>query len=260
MVNYLSDIWRCRYFWLTLVQLDLRTRYSGSGLGVGWSLLRPLAMSAILCAVFHQVFLADIREYGPYLLTGFACWNFLSSVMCDGCTSLLRAEAYIRQHRAPLAIYPLRTALGATIHLGLALAIVLVVVALIHGPAHPFRLLGLVPGLLLLFVFGWSCAAIAGLINVHFRDTQHLCDVALQMLFYLTPVMYPETMLQERGLGWLATFNPLACFLDLIRTPILDDRLPSAASLGVASLTVAIAGAAAVLMLCRLQRRIVFYF
>jgi lipopolysaccharide transport system permease protein len=260
MVHYLRDIWQCRYFWLTLVHIDLRIRYQGSGLGLGWSLARPLAMSAILCVVFHRVFSADIGEYGPYLLTGFACWNYLSSVLQEGCTSLLRAEAYIRQHRAPLAIYPLRTALGAGVHFVLALAITLGLVVWIRGLGHSVHLLGLVPGLVLLFLFGWSCAAITGLVNVHFRDTQHLCDVALQMLFYLTPVMYPGEMLQQRGLGWLVAFNPLASFLDLVRAPILDGRWPSATSLGAASLTVGVVGAVAVLMLLRLQRRIVFYF
>lgn len=259
MAAYLQEIWRCRFFWLSLVRLDLRTRYRGSGLGVGWSLLRPLLMSAILCAVFHQLFHADIRDYGPYLLIGFACWTYLASVVQEGCASLLQAEPYIRQHRAPLAIYPLRTTLGASVHFALALLIVLVLSVCLRGFGHTLSLLSLAPGLLLLFLFGWSSATIASLINVHFRDTQHLSDVALQMLFYLTPVIYPAEMLRQRGLGWLVNYNPLACFLDIIRTPILDDQVPSAASFGTAALTVVVTGTAAMVILSRLQRRLVFY-
>ena len=55
MVNYLSEIWRCRFFWLHLVKMDLRTRYRRSILGLGWSLLHPLAMMTILCLAFHKV-------------------------------------------------------------------------------------------------------------------------------------------------------------------------------------------------------------
>jgi ABC-type polysaccharide/polyol phosphate export permease len=259
MAAYLHDIWRCRYFWLSLVKLDLRTRYRGSGLGVGWSLLRPLAMTAILCVVFHQLFEADIREYCPYLLIGLAGWNFLSSVTLEGCASLLLADAFIRQHRAPLAIYPLRAALGAAAHLSLALAAVLFLLICFRGFGHPLPLLSLAPGLLLLFLFGWSSATIVALVNVHFRDTQHLCDVGLQMLFYLTPVIYPPAMLRQRGLGWLVNYNPLACFLDVLRAPLLENRVPSAASFGVVALAVAVTGGVAVLMLQRLQRRVVFY-
>ncbi len=259
MAAYLHDIWRCRYFWLSLIQLDLRTRYRGSGLGVGWSLLRPLTMTAILCAVFHELFQVDIREYCPYLLIGFAGWNFLSSVALEGCSSLLLADAYIRQHRAPLAIYPLRTALGAAVHLLLALLVVLVLLTCFRGFGDPLPLLTLAPGLILLFLFGWSAATIAALVNVHFRDAQHLCDVALQMLFYLTPVIYPARMLQQRSLGWLVNYNPLACFLELLRAPLLENQSPSAAAFGIAAVTVAAAAGTAVVMLTRMQRRIVFY-
>jgi ABC-type polysaccharide/polyol phosphate export permease len=79
------------------------------------------------------------------------------------------------------------------------------------------------------------------------------------MLFYLTPVIYPAEMLQQRGLGWLVDYNPLACFLELLRAPLLENRAPSAASFGIAALTVAAAASAAFVMLARLQRRIVFY-
>jgi ABC-type polysaccharide/polyol phosphate export permease len=216
-------------------------------------------MTVILCTVFHGLFAADIREYGPYVLTGLACWGYLSSVSQEGCHCLLQAEAYIRQHRAPLAIYPLRSALGAAVHFLIALSIVLVLVGLVRGFARPVCLLSLVPSLLLLFLFGWCSTAIVGLVNVYFRDTQHLCEVAFQLLFYATPVMYPAEMLERRGLGWLTACNPLACFLDLIRAPILDGRVPSAASIGIASLAVVVTGVGAVLMLGGLQRRVVFY-
>src|SRR5262249_16787301 len=77
MVSYCAGIWRRRYFWLSLVKMDLRKRYRGSVLGLGWSLLQPLAMTAIFTVVFATLFNADPLSYAPYVLTGLACWNFI---------------------------------------------------------------------------------------------------------------------------------------------------------------------------------------
>src|SRR5262245_11940489 len=127
MGNYLAAIWRCRYFWMSLVRMDLRTRYRRSVLGMGWSLLHPIAMTAVLCAVFHVIFkpAQGVAWYAPFLLAGLACWQFIVTVTTNGCQCLFQGEAYIRQYPAPMAIYPLRTALGGTVHFGIALAVVI---------------------------------------------------------------------------------------------------------------------------------------
>src|SRR5437870_135883 len=123
MGNYLAEIWRCRYFWITLVKVDLRTRYRRSILGMGWSLLHPIAMTAILCIVFHTIFHAKIREYAPFLLAGLAIWNYVLSSTLSGCQCFFQGESYIRQYPAPFAIYPLRTALGGSVHFLIALSV-----------------------------------------------------------------------------------------------------------------------------------------
>src|SRR5580700_4749353 len=102
MGNYLQAIWRCRYFWLSLVKMDLRTRYRRSILGMGWSLLHPIAMTAIICTMFHQIMGVNILEYGPFLLAGLACWQFIIGATIQGCQSLFQGESYIRQYPAPI--------------------------------------------------------------------------------------------------------------------------------------------------------------
>ena len=62
MGKYLLAIWQCRYFWLSLVRMDLRTRYRRSFLGIGWSLLHPIAMTAIICLVFCRLFHLPVAE------------------------------------------------------------------------------------------------------------------------------------------------------------------------------------------------------
>jgi lipopolysaccharide transport system permease protein len=259
MTGYFTSIWRCRYFWLSLVKMDLRTRYRRSVLGLGWSLLHPIAMTAILCTIFCRVFDMPPREYAPFLLAGLAYWNFLTFTVTQGCQCFFQGESYIRQYPSPLAIYPLRTTLGAIIHLSLAMGVVLLLSWILNGFSNVPAFLCLLPTMLLLFAFGWSLAVLAGLTNAHFQDTQHLCEIGFQILFYATPVMYKPAMLRDRSLTWLLQYNPFVSFLDLIRIPLLDGQVPPAATWLTALLTVAVTSTAAGLTMGRLQRKLIFH-
>jgi ABC-type polysaccharide/polyol phosphate export permease len=306
MGNYLGAIWRCRFFWMSLVKMDLRTRYRRSILGIGWSLLHPIAMTLIICLVFHEIMKIDVWHFCPYLLAGLACWNYIVASTTIGCQSLFQGEAYIRQYPAPLAIYPLRTTLGATIHFLMALVVVFSLMTYVRiklgtaendvnlaadrteqlltlrtgevpavkaaaaAPLSPeverlrrdfslLPLVTLVPTICLLFVFCWSLAILAGFSNVYFSDTQHLCEVGFQIFFYLTPIMYPKSVLENNGLSWVLYANPLTTMLDLIREPVVEGRFPSWQLYSLACGIVAVAGGAAALALARLQRRVIFY-
>jgi ABC-type polysaccharide/polyol phosphate export permease len=259
MGSYLAAIWRCRYFWMSLVKNDLRTRYRRSVLGMGWSLLHPICMTIILTAVFCKLFEQPISVYAPFVLAGLATWNYVLTVVQHGCHCFFLGESYIRQHPAPLAIYPLRTALGGTVHFLLALLVVLMLSWYFNGFANLSALVSLVPTILLLFVFAWSLAVLAGVANVYFQDTQHLTEVGFQMLFYATPIIYGVDMLQRRNLGWLVHLNPLVSLLELIRQPILLGQIPTAHTYAVAVMTVVVTALAAAWTLARLQRRLIFY-
>src|SRR5215210_3734707 len=106
MLTYLAAVWKCRFFWFSLVKMDLRARYRGSVLGIGWSLLHPIAMTTILCLVFSKIFNADINYYAPFLMAGLTCWNYITGASLLGSQCFFQGECYIRQHPAPLAIYP----------------------------------------------------------------------------------------------------------------------------------------------------------
>jgi lipopolysaccharide transport system permease protein len=266
MYAYLAAMWKCRYFWLSLVRTDLRSRYRGSVLGIGWSLLQPLAMSAILCTVFRNIFEADIEEFGPLLMTGLTFWTFFTSSALQGCGCFFQGESYIRQYPAPMAIYPLRTMLGCAFHFTVGLVMVVILSSLLpwkdrQGWSFAMNLISLLPTLLLLPLFGWSVAVLFGLLNVRFRDTHHLAEVGLQALFYVSPVMYSPEMLLSRGrrLGMLLQYNPLTPFLQLIRQPIVYGHIPSLQTYGAASLIVFSLVGAAMLALRYDERRLIFH-
>ena len=104
MLGYCNSVWECRWFWLSLVRADLRSRYRRSFLGLGWSLLQPIAMTVVLCVVFRGLMDVNIQEYAPYLLSGLCFWYALMAVAVGGCASLYQSEQYIRQHPAPVRI------------------------------------------------------------------------------------------------------------------------------------------------------------
>jgi lipopolysaccharide transport system permease protein len=259
MTTYLATVWRFRHFWLSLVRMDLRTRYRRSLLGVGWSLLQPLAMTAIFCLVFQQVMKASATEYIPNVLTGLVCWNFIIGCAVAGCHCFLLGESYIRQCPLPLALYPLRTSLGALFHLTIGLFVVTGFCAAMCGYPGIGPLLSLIPTLGLLFVFGWAMASLSGTFNVFFQDTQHLAEVGFQILFYMTPIIYPLSAIQGHRLSWVLHQNPVIAFLTLVRAPLVEARVPSAGEYLYAGAIAAALAAVAAAVLGRMQKRLIFY-
>jgi ABC-type polysaccharide/polyol phosphate export permease len=259
MLGYFGAMWRCRYFWMSLVKIDLRTRYRRSVIGLGWSLLRPIAMTAILYYAFRHIFRPADQNYAAFLLGGLVVWEYIMTATKQGCHCFFQGEAYIRQHPAPIAIYPLRTALGETVHFLMALCVVVGLVWYLSGFANLPLLLTLLPTLLLLFVFAWSLALIAGFANVYFQDTQHLADVGFQILFYLTPIIYPLESLGTGRLGMIARCNPVIPFLELVRKPIVEAKVPDPMMYAQAIVTVLITGTVATLVCHRAQRQLIFH-
>jgi ABC-type polysaccharide/polyol phosphate export permease len=257
-------------------------------------------MTIILCMVFQKLMAPSggVSDYAPFLLCGLATWNYITASALQGCQCFFMGEPYIRQYPAPLAIYPLRTALGALIHFAIALSVVIVLVwgvrwlrpdsgvppeqrerPTLAAAAQPAggtgqaqaaplapatwsqRLLALgwlIPGILMLFLFAWAAALLAGCANVYFQDTQHLCEVGFQILFYTTPILYTRDTLEQGGMGWLADCNPLTALLDLIRLPVLYGYPPPLFTVLVASLTLVVVVGGAILTLARCQRRLIF--
>ena len=263
MVSYFGTIWQCRHFWMSLVRLDLRTRYRRSILGLGWSLLNLICMTAILCVVFSKLLNQSIIDYAPHLLAGLAIWSYITTSALQGCHAFFQGEAYIRQCPMPLAIFPLRTVLAATFHMLIALGVVIAYVtalgALGFRQHHYTALLYLPPALVMLFVFCWSLAILAAFTNVYFQDTQHLAEVGFQMFFYATPIIYKASLLEGYGLSWMLDYNPVVVFLKLIREPILEGTAPALSTYLQGLAIIAASAGLAAYLLARLQKRLIFH-
>lgn len=261
-MEHFKAVWAFRHFWFSLVRMDLRTRYRRSTLGIGWSLLNPILMTIVYCIVFGSILsggTGNWREYAPLLLGGMAVWEFLKSSLTQGCHALAHNESYIRQCPLPYSIYPLRTVLGTAFHFALTLTVVVLLVAVLQQSTAVFAALPLiVPGLLMALVFAWACATMSAFATVYFNDTQHLVEVAAQLMFFLTPIIYKRSLLDNKGLGWVVDLNPAVPFLEAIRGPLLTGEAPTAATLSAAAALTAVAFGLAVGTIAWLQKKIIF--
>jgi len=260
MIHHLTAVWKFRHFLLALVKLDLRLRYRRSILGVGWSLLNPIAMTVVFAVVFSSLLGGgDIPRYVPHLLIGMAIWNFIRECVITGCKSLVMSETYIRQSPLPYGIYPLRTVLGQAIHSSIALGVALIVTFAYKPETSPLALLYAVPGLVLMFITAWAAATLFSFLNVYFQDTSHLLEVGAQIVFFLSPIMYYPQNLSDKGLQWMMDVNPVHLFLELTRGPITTGAPPSAQLLLIGAGFTALMLALAAGTTAWLQKRVIFH-
>ncbi|MHC4178115.1 MAG: ABC transporter permease [Planctomycetota bacterium] len=257
MIAYCRSVFRSRFFWLSLAAHDIRKRYLWSVLGVAWAIVQPLTLALVISVVFTRAFQVGSNGYFLHVLSGLCFWSFVTYVIGVGCVSISSAETYILQHRAPLAIYPMRCALVGGFHFLMAMLPVFVLAAARGLPcveaAVVFPL-----AVVLMFVFGWSMATVCGIANIYLRDTHHACQVLLTVLFYATPIVWRSEMVRTRRLGWVVDYNPLAAFVDLVRAPLVEGVVPPPDVILVVLATVATVFLLAVWLLATCERKIVF--
>lgn len=261
MLHHLRVLWKFRYFLFALVKLDLRQRYRRSVLGVGWSLLHPITMTAVFTVVFSNLLgNGDPIGYAASVLAGMAVWSFLRDSTLNGCRCFTANEAYIRQSPIPYTLYTLRTVMGQAIHSLIALSVVVAMVVVTRADAAVLlHVLAVLPGLVIAFCVAWSVATLAAFANVFFHDTLHILEVMAQIVFFLTPIMYGRRLLDEKQLGWLVDANPVYWLLELTRTPLLTGEVPTAemylAGVGLAASLIGLA----VGTVAWLQKRVIFH-
>ena len=260
MVHHFTAMWKFRHFLLSLVNLDLRRRYRGSVVGVGWSFIVPVATALVFVLLFSRLLGADPRTYTMYLLLSMAVWNFFRECAVSGSQALTGNENYIRQCPLPFGLYPLRSVLGVAVHSAIALGVALVAVVVLNGSLAPLAILwAVVPVLALALAAGWAVATIFSFANVYFHDTSHLLEIVTQVMFFLTPIVYKPELLSDKGMGWLLRFNPVNLFLELIRTPLLTgEPAPAKAYVYAVAGTILLLGMAAG-MIQRFRTRVIFH-
>jgi len=247
-----------------LVVRELKVRYKRSVLGMLWTMLNPLLLMAVYAVVFATIMRSPQRNFAIFLLSGLLPWLFFSTAVLQGLTSILSNQELIRKVRLPQAVFPLSVVGSNLVNFALSLVPLLLMMALLRQPFTP-ALLFIPVGMLILALFTSGVTLLFSTFTVFFRDVRHLVEVLLQMLLYLSPVLYDLQLLGQRSEWWFRAFrlflrlNPLTYLLPLIRDPVYYGRLPSLPVVGIATLESALMLALGFLIFHRLAPRHIHY-
>lgn len=205
-----------------LVRTDFKLRYQGSVLGYAWSLLRPLLLFVILYIVFVNFLkLGDnVPHFPVYLLLGIVIWNFFNEMTVQSLGSIVGRGDLIRKIRIPRWIIVLSSSISALINLFLNLLVVLVFMA--FNQVDFLKTSLLLPLILLeVYLFALGLSLFLSAAFVKFRDIGYIWEVILQAGFYLTPIIYPLTMITNESLQKLLLLNPMAQALQDARYAVI---------------------------------------
>lgn len=192
-----------------LVRTDFKLRYQNSVLGYAWSLLRPLFLFVILYVVFVKLIkLGTVPHYPVYLLLGIVLWNFFFEMTLQSLGSIVGRSDLIRKIKIPRWIIVVSTSLSAIINLSLNLVVIAVFMALSHVEISS-SILWLPLILLELYVFGLGLSLFLSAAFVKYRDISYIWEVILQALFYLTPIIYPITLIKNIHIQKLVFMSPI---------------------------------------------------
>lgn len=200
-----------------LVVTDFKLRYQSSALGYIWSLLRPLALFAILYIVFAKFLKVgdQIPHYPIYLLTGIVLWNFFAEVTNGSVTAIVDKGGLLRKINFPKYVILLATSFSALINLAIN-AIVIVGFAIFFKVDVSFAAISLPLLILELFVFALAVGFLLSALFVRYRDVNYIWEVFMQGMFYATPILYPLTLVPGNFANFLL-LNPVAQIIQDVR-------------------------------------------
>ena len=222
--NFFFELYKFRYALSQLVFQQLILRYRRTALGYLWTLLSPLLMMSVMAVVFSSLFKSDLKTFAVFLFGGMIPWTYFSSVVAQSSSSLINNEGMIKKVYIPKGIFPLSIALGLLID-SLFSFVALFFIILAVGGTLSLGLLFLPVSFLLLFLFSFGVGLILSIATVFFRDFQHITTIALQGLFFLTPILYQPGLIDGK-LGLLVSLNPVTPYIALFRAPLVDGSFP----------------------------------
>lgn len=220
MPAYIQNFIRFRPLLSELIARDIKIKYRRSVLGVLWTLLNPLMMMIVLSIVFSNLFKFDVENFPIYLLSGQVIFNFYSDATNTAMNSILGSASLIKKVYIPKYLFVLSRICSSVINLAASFSALLLVMTAMRVELHYTIILAFVP-ILLLVTFSLGVGLFLSALVVKFRDVMHLYSVFVTALMYLTPVIYPMSILPS----WMVTIvklNPLTNYLTMFRNVMMN--------------------------------------
>lgn len=235
--HYLAQLVAFRELLFVMVARDLKARYTHSLLGFYWAIINPLAHAAVYTVAFSLIVRVDVGStpYPLFVLSGLLCWNLLGHSVIDATESLVEHGILLSRVPFPRVIIPLSAILARIPDFMLSLVVLIVIMAVFGWPFHPQIVVSLLlVGLQVVFVTGIGLCGAA--LNLFYRDVRHLVNVVLPLWMFMSPLVYPSTLVPERFQG-LYQLNPMAGLINAYRTVLLEGMLPTWADVAPAAIT-----------------------
>ncbi|WP_312240064.1 ABC transporter permease [Pantoea sp.] len=236
---------------------DIRQRYKRSRLGPFWITISMAVMIGTMGMVFGNLFKTPLHDFLPYLTLGLILWGFLLSSITEGCDALISSEGIIKQLPVPLHVHVYRV-IWKNFIIFLHNIVIFPLVLLAVGKGVNWNVLLAIPGFALLILnMSWFLMVIS-MICARFRDMTQIILSIMQVVFYLTPIIWMPQLLTHKVGGFLLELNPFYHLLDVVRTPLLGG-IPSASSYWVASIMCIIGFVFSILMTSKYKYRVPYW-
>ncbi|MEI6666617.1 MAG: ABC transporter permease [Acidobacteriota bacterium] len=223
----ITGLARHRELLTNLVLKDLKLKYRGSVLGFLWSLLNPLVMIGVYTVAFKYILGSKVEGFVFFLLLGILPWGFFVGSANMATRSITDNDNLMKSVRFPPAVLPIATVLFNLAQFVLTIVVFLPLMLVVQGVplCAPMLLYPVFLGLQVLFTVGVSMVLAAG--TVFFRDVRHLLEVALPILFWVTPIVYPLAQVPGQWRPFIL-LSPLSSFIVAYQDIFYYRQWPSA--------------------------------
>lgn len=224
-VDELLSLIRYRDLIGQLISRNIKARYKRSFLGIAWTMVNPLLMMAVLTLVFSQVFRSSVSDYALYALSGLIIWNFFAQSTTAAMSDLMWSGSLISRILIPKSVFAVAAVGTGMVNLVLAL-VPYGLIALLFGARPSAALLWLPLPIAASLLFTLGIALLVSTAAVYFADVMPMYEIALTIWLYLTPVIYPLSMVPERVQS-LLRLNPVYYLVQTFRSVVYEGQAPS---------------------------------
>jgi len=209
---------------IVLTQKELKVRYKNSFLGYLWSIAHPLAFAFVFWLAFKVVIKIEMDDYTLFLIAGLFPWQWFSNSVNAAPLFFLGNTSLIKKVNFPKNLIPFTQVLQEMIHFVLATPVIVLFLFIYHKSPSFTWLYGIPILLVIQFLMTYGISLIISSANLFFRDLERISFIFTTLLFYLTPIIYPEEMIPGNYKS-LMNLNPVSALMISWRNLFLSGTL-----------------------------------
>lgn len=223
-MNVFKELYKYRELLKTNVKKDIRGKYKASFLGVLWSFVNPLLSVLVYAIVFPYIMRVQTENYLVFLICAIIPYNWFTTVVSQSSGIFVYSSNIIKKVYFPREILPISVVTSGLINFLISCLIILLFV-LISGIGISWHLIFLPLIMLVQYIFSLAIVLVLSAINVYIRDIEYIVGFILQMLFYVTPVLYTTDMFSG-WITWIFKLNPMAHVINAYRDIFYVHAIP----------------------------------